>query len=80
MNMAKTKPDKKGAAAAAPGKEVRRTNQVQTQAPDGSFTMKLGNTTFTVGVHFSHTSDTRLEGAIKSLLSREAKECFTSPE
>lgn len=61
-------------------KEVRRTNKEQSQTPDGSFTTKLGNTTFTVGIHFSHTSDSKLEDAIQSLLSRAAKECFTYAE
>ena len=39
---------------------------------DGSFTMKLGNTTYAVEIYFSNTSSHPLEQKIKQMLYKEA--------
>jgi len=39
----------------------------------GSFTMKVGRTTFLVGLHFSETSKETLEDKVKRLIENDVK-------
>lgn len=55
-------------------KEVRRANKVQAQDSSNSFTIKRGNTTYTVGVHFSEKCNATLEDRLKQLLYQEEKD------
>ena len=42
-------------------------------APAGTFNMRMGNTTYVVGVHFSKTSRDTLEDKVKRLIKDEVK-------
>ncbi len=41
--------------------------------PAGSFSMRMGNTTYVIGVHFSQTSKDTLEDKMKRLMRDEVK-------
>ena len=41
--------------------------------PAGTFNMRMGNTTYVVGVHFSQTSKDTLEDKMKRLMRDEVK-------
>ncbi|MCD8126826.1 MAG: transposon-encoded TnpW family protein [Clostridiales bacterium] len=41
--------------------------------PDGGFTMKIGRTTFEIGLHFSKTSEETLDDKVKSLIRQDIK-------
>ena len=41
--------------------------------PTGSFYMRMGNTTYVIGVHFSQTSKDTLEDKMKRLMRDEVK-------
>lgn len=41
--------------------------------PAGTFNMKLGNTTYVVGVHFSQTAKDTLEDKMKRLMKDDVK-------
>ena len=69
-----TKPDKKGEPPQRLHKEMIHTNKEQNHAPDGLFSMKFGNTTYTVNVHFSDKFNAMFEDQLKKLLTREIKE------
>ena len=57
---------------------MKRTNKEQIHAPDGSFAMKLGTTTYAVGIHFSKKCDITLEDELKKLLAGYVKtQCLT---
>ena len=42
-------------------------------APAGTFSMKLGKTTYVVGVHFSQTAKDTLEDKMKRLMKDDVK-------
>lgn len=42
-------------------------------SPAGTFSMRVGNTTYVVGVHFSKTSRDTLEDKVKKLIKDEVK-------
>ena len=42
-------------------------------SPAGTFSMKLGKTTYVVGVHFSQTAKETMEDKIKRLLREEVR-------
>ena len=42
-------------------------------SPAGTFSMRVGNTTYVVGVHFSKTSRDTLEDKVKRLIKDEVK-------
>ena len=42
-------------------------------APAGTFSMRMGNTTYVIGVHFSQTSKDTLEDKMKRLMRDEVK-------
>ena len=42
-------------------------------APAGTFNMRMGNTTYVIGVHFSQTSKDTLEDKMKRLMRDEVK-------
>ena len=42
-------------------------------SPAGTFSMKLGKTTYVVGVHFSQTAKDTLEDKIKRLMKDDVK-------
>ena len=50
---------------------MRRTNKEQTHAPDGSFSMKLGSTTYSVAIYFNEKSNATLQDKLKNLLTAE---------
>ena len=41
--------------------------------PAGTFNMRMGNTTYVIGVHFSQTSKDTLEDKMKRLMRDEVK-------
>ncbi|WP_330395883.1 transposon-encoded TnpW family protein [Clostridioides difficile] len=41
--------------------------------PAGTFNMRVGNTTYVVGVHFSQTSKDTLEDKVKRLITDDVK-------
>ena len=48
--------------------EQTTTKAVETTIPQGTFTHKIGNTTYVVGVHFSKTSKETIEDKMKRLI------------
>ena len=42
-------------------------------APAGTFNMRMGNTTYVIGVHFSQTSKDTLEDKMKRLMCSDVK-------
>ena len=48
--------------------EQTTNNAVSTATPQGTFTHKIGNTTYVVGVHFSKTSKETIEDKMKRLI------------
>ena len=44
---------------------------VTTSPPQGTFTHKIGNTTYVVGVHFSKTSKETIDDKIERLIIRD---------
>ena len=46
-------------------------NKEQTHAPDGSFSTKLGSTTYTVAIYFNEKSNATLQDKLKNLLIGE---------
>ena len=48
--------------------EQTTTKAVETTTPQGTFTHKIGNTTYIVGVHFSKTSKETIEDKIERLI------------
>lgn len=49
-------------------------NNAQTHTLTSRFTLKLGSTTYNVGIRFSENCNVTLEEKLKKLLAREAKE------
>lgn len=43
------------------------------EIPAGSFSMRVGNTTYIVGVHFSKESKDTLEGKVKRLMREDVR-------
>ena len=43
------------------------------EAPAGTFNMRMGNTTYIIGVHFSKTSRDTLEDKMKRLMRDDVK-------
>ena len=43
------------------------------QNPAGSFNMRMGNTTYVIGVHFSQTSKDTLDDKMKRLMRDDVK-------
>ncbi|MCD8110655.1 MAG: transposon-encoded TnpW family protein [Clostridiales bacterium] len=41
--------------------------------PEGGFTMKIGRTTYEIGLHFSKTSKETLDDKLKSLIRQDIK-------
>ena len=41
--------------------------------PAGTFSMRVGNTTYVVGIHFSQTSKDTLEDKVKRLITDDVK-------
>ena len=54
---------------------TQNTATVKTTRPNpaGSFSMRIGNTTYVIGVHFSQTSKDTLEDKMKRLMRDEVK-------
>ncbi|MGN0681059.1 MAG: transposon-encoded TnpW family protein [Candidatus Fimisoma sp.] len=54
---------------------TQNTATVKTTRPNpaGSFIMRMGNTTYVIGVHFSQTSKDTLEDKMKRLMRDEVK-------
>ena len=48
--------------------EQTTTKAVETTTPQGTFTHKIGNTTYIVGVHFSKTSKETINDKIERLI------------
>ena len=44
------------------------------ESPAGSFNMRVGNTAYIVGVHFSKESKDTLEDKVKRLIQRDVKD------
>lgn len=68
--MKKTKLDKKSCCSFVI-KKVKLTDKEQAHTPDGTFTMKLGNTTFTVDVHLEKNNKPTLKNKINCLLASQ---------
>ena len=47
---------------------LNENNAVETTTPQGTFTHKIGNTTYVVGVHFSKTSKETIYDKMKRLI------------
>jgi hypothetical protein len=47
---------------------LNENNAVETTTPHGTFTHKIGNTTYVVGVHFSKTSKETIDDKMKRLI------------
>ena len=47
---------------------LNENNAVETTTPQGTFTHKIGNTTYVVGVHFSKTSKETIDDKMKRLI------------
>lgn len=41
--------------------------------PDGAFTMKMGNTTYNIGLHFKQDSKESIEDKVKRLIEQDIK-------
>ena len=54
-------------------KDTAKTTQTD-NGQDGSFSMQMDNTTYTVGIHFSKTSKETLEDKVKRLIQRDVKD------
>lgn len=54
-------------------KDTGKTTQSDSKQ-DGSFSMRMDNTTYTVGIHFSKTSKETLEDKVKRLIQRDMKD------
>ncbi|MBT9691196.1 MULTISPECIES: transposon-encoded TnpW family protein [Eubacteriales] len=54
---------------------TKTTNTVKANKPTpaGSFPMRMGNTTYIIGVHFSQTSKDTLEDKMKRLMRDDVK-------
>lgn len=50
------------------------TRITQTNNQSGSFSMRMDNTTYVIGVHFSKTSKETLEDKVKRLIQRDVKD------
>ena len=51
--------------------EQTTNNAVSTATPQGTFTHKIGNTTYIVGVHFSKTSKETIDDKIERLIIQD---------
>ena len=49
---------------------IQETDNLQ---PDGSFKMRMGHTTYTVGIHFSKTGSVTYEDKMKRLMREDVK-------
>ena len=49
------------------------TAKAPTAAPAGTFNMRMGNTTYVIGVHFSKTSKDTLEDKMKRLMRDDVR-------
>ena len=49
------------------------TAKARKAAPAGTFNMRMGNTTYVIGVHFSQTSKDTLEDKTKRLMCSDVK-------
>ena len=54
-------------------KETPNTAKEHKEIPVGSFNMRVGNTTYIVGVHFSKESKDTLEDKVKRLMRDDVK-------
>ena len=54
---------------------ANNTNTIKAKntTPAGTFNMRIGNTTYVIGVHFSKTSKDTLEDKMKRLMRDEVK-------
>lgn len=52
---------------------TQNTDKVSKEHPAGTFNMRLGNTTYVIGVHFSKTSKETLEDKMKRLMRDDVK-------
>ena len=46
---------------------------VSTKEPDGRLSMKLGRTTYNIGIHFNHASTESMEDKVKRLIHEDLK-------
>lgn len=49
------------------------TAKARKAAPAGTFSMRMGNTTYVIGVHFSQTSKDTLEDKMKRLMRDDVR-------
>ena len=50
---------------------INENKAVETTTPQGTFTHKIGNTTYVVGVHFSKTSKETIDDKIERLIIQD---------
>lgn len=53
--------------------KTTNTAKANKPTPAGSFSMRMGNTTYIIGVHFSQTSKDTLEDKMKRLMRDDVK-------
>ena len=52
--------------------DTTKTTQASNQS--GSFSMRMDNTTYVIGIHFSKTSKETLDDKVKRLIQRDVKD------
>ncbi len=61
-------------------KEQETNSAVENTTPEGTFTHKIGNTTYVVGVHFSKTSKETIEDKIERLVLNDYEKLLNNLE